>query len=119
MLGAYLRKENLPKGLTCASRKAQDARVTGEAQRIAEEWGNRIRTFRVGRGDAHRPQTSLEDLAAAIGVHATTVMRWERGEVVPRLEFMLALADYFCVPPATLFQLPTNRVYPATLRVPS
>lgn len=68
--------------------------------------------MRVGDGTERRPELTLQQLAERLGVGATTVWRWEKGEVVPPLEFMLRIASVFNMPPAVLFPLPTCRVEP-------
>ncbi len=58
---------------------------------------NHIRRFRT----AHR--LKAKDLAEAIGVSPAALSKWESRAREVSDEFKLALAEYFCVPVAALF----------------
>lgn len=76
------------------------------AQRIARQWGDNIRSLRIGGGTRTKPAMSQSALADRLCVTATTIWRWEHGLVPPPLEFQLRLASAFRVAPALLFPLP-------------
>jgi DNA-binding transcriptional regulator YiaG len=65
-------------------RTARDAVTLAEARRLATGGGRLIR---------EGADLSLGDVARACGVHASTIMRWERGDVRPTGEAALRYAE--------------------------
>lgn len=58
--------------------------MTGEYPRL---WGQNIRAIRKARG------MTQEQLARSVGVTTPTVSRWESGQVVPRDDHKIAVAQ--------------------------
>ena len=56
-------------------------------------FGERVRDLRVKNG------VSIKRLSNGIGIHKSTVIRWERGETIPRSpEIISLLSKFFHVP---------------------
>lgn len=82
------------------------------ARRIAKQWGDNLRSLRIGGGTRTKPRWTQQAIANDVGVTATTIWRWEHGVVAPPLEFQLRLSTFFDVAPALIFPLPTHVVRP-------
>ncbi len=65
-------------------------------QRLATEFGERVRTARLATG------LSQEALADVAGVHRTMVGHVERGEATPTIRTVVRLADALGIDPAEL-----------------
>lgn len=66
---------------------------------ILADWGSRITRHRGRRG------LSQEELAEALGVSLMTVIRWEKGQMEPRLHHKLRLARELATDARDLFPL--------------
>lgn len=69
---------------------------------FAQALGERIAQERRLKSVRDRADIGQKDVADTLGVSAGTVSRWESGDVVPRDDVLLKLADYFGVTPAWL-----------------
>lgn len=73
-----------------------------ERSPVAEKFGDKLRRAR------KRARLSQEELAARAALHRTEVSLLERGERVPRIDTVIALADALSITPGSL--LDTIRV---------
>lgn len=77
---------------------------------LGRQWGERIKSLRIGSGTPSHPNMTQQQLADAVGVTNVTVSRWETGQTLPRPRHQIAVGRALGVPPSSIFVLPNGTV---------